>query len=181
MIYKPFQVLISLRYEKLNWLPQCCRCPCTCGYQAICRHSTNYKVLSNINWLSIIYAFVHFMTLIKMADEISRYMLCMHRKYQSITRAHNYWVETTSFLTLTHWGQDKMAAIFQTTLSNAFSWMKMYKFRFRFVFNGPINNIPTLRPARRQTIIWTNDVNDSDAYMRHSTSMSYLQSLNVHS
>ena len=33
---------------------------------------------------------------------------------------------------LTHWGPDKMAAIFQTTFSNAFSWMKMYEFRFRF-------------------------------------------------
>ena len=29
---------------------------------------------------------------------------------------------------LTHWGRDKMAAIFQT----AFSWMKMYEFRLRF-------------------------------------------------
>ena len=27
---------------------------------------------------------------------------------------------------LTHWGLDKMAFIFQTTFSNAFSWMKMY-------------------------------------------------------
>ena len=33
---------------------------------------------------------------------------------------------------LTHWGPDKMADIFQTTFSNAFSWMKMYEFRFRF-------------------------------------------------
>ena len=33
---------------------------------------------------------------------------------------------------LTHWGRDKMAAIFQTTLSNAFSWMKMLKFRLKF-------------------------------------------------
>ena len=30
---------------------------------------------------------------------------------------------------LTHWGRDKMAAISQTTLSNAFSWMKMLEFR----------------------------------------------------
>ena len=29
-------------------------------------------------------------------------------------------------LLLTHWGRDKMAAIFQMTFSNAFSWMKMY-------------------------------------------------------
>ena len=33
---------------------------------------------------------------------------------------------------LTHWGRDKVAAIFQTTFSNAFSWMKMYEFRLRF-------------------------------------------------
>ena len=33
---------------------------------------------------------------------------------------------------LTHWGRDKMAAIFQTTFSNVFSWMKMYEFRLRF-------------------------------------------------
>ena len=33
---------------------------------------------------------------------------------------------------LTHWGRDKMAAIFQTTFSNAFSWMKMHEFCLRF-------------------------------------------------
>ena len=33
---------------------------------------------------------------------------------------------------LTHWGRDKMAVIFQTTLSNAFSWMKMYEVYLRF-------------------------------------------------
>ena len=33
---------------------------------------------------------------------------------------------------LTHWGRDKMAAIFQTTIWNAFSWMKMYAFRLSF-------------------------------------------------
>ena len=32
----------------------------------------------------------------------------------------------------THWGWDKMAAISQTTLSNAFSWMKMLIFWLRF-------------------------------------------------
>ena len=36
---------------------------------------------------------------------------------------------------LTHWGRDKMAAVFQTTFSNAFSWMKMYEFRLRFHWN----------------------------------------------
>ena len=33
---------------------------------------------------------------------------------------------------LTHWGQDKMAAISQTTFSNAFSWMKTFKFQLQF-------------------------------------------------
>ena len=41
------------------------------------------------------------------------------------------------------------AAIFQTTFSNAFSWMKMFKFRWSFHWslffpNVPINNIPAL-------------------------------------
>ena len=31
---------------------------------------------------------------------------------------------------LTHWGWDKRATISQTTLSNAFSWMKIYKILF---------------------------------------------------
>ena len=35
---------------------------------------------------------------------------------------------------LTHWDRDKMAAIFQTTFSNAFSWMKMCKFWLRFLW-----------------------------------------------
>ena len=33
---------------------------------------------------------------------------------------------------LTHWGRDKMAAIFQTTFSNVFSWIKMYELRLTF-------------------------------------------------
>ena len=36
---------------------------------------------------------------------------------------------------LIHWGRDKMAAIFPTTFSNIFSWMKMYKFCLRFHWN----------------------------------------------
>ena len=33
---------------------------------------------------------------------------------------------------LTHWGWDRMATIFQMTFSNAFSWMKIFKFWLRF-------------------------------------------------
>ena len=32
----------------------------------------------------------------------------------------------------THWGRDKMDAISQTILSNAFSWMKMSEYRLKF-------------------------------------------------
>ena len=35
-------------------------------------------------------------------------------------------------LVLTHWGWDKMAAIFHTTLSKTFSWMKMHDLRLEF-------------------------------------------------
>ena len=47
----------------------------------------------------------------------------------------------------THWGRDKMDAIFQTTFSNALFnenlWYSI-KIPLKFVLKGPINNIPTL-------------------------------------
>ena len=52
----------------------------------------------------------------KMACEI-----CIRQRYIQL-----------AVLALTHWGRDKKAAIFQTTFSNAFSGMKMFKFRLRF-------------------------------------------------
>ena len=47
----------------------------------------------------------------------------------------DYWLQTiNNYHTdlLTHWGRDKMDAISQTTLSDAFSWMKMLEFRLTF-------------------------------------------------
>ena len=41
-------------------------------------------------------------------------------------------MKSSGIWVLTHWDRDKMVAIFQTTFSNAFSWMKMYEFRLRF-------------------------------------------------
>ena len=38
----------------------------------------------------------------------------------------------TALQIITHWGRDKIAAIFQMTFSNAFSWMKTNEFRLRF-------------------------------------------------
>ena len=53
---------------------------------------------------------------------------------------------------LKHWGRDKMAAILQTMPSNANIriWIKI---SLKFVFKGPISNIP----ARQQAISWSND------------------------
>ena len=49
---------------------------------------------------------------------------------------------------LAHWGWDKIVAISQTTISGAFSWMKMYEFRFRFhlslFMRFELTNIPAL-------------------------------------
>ena len=43
------------------------------------------------------------------------------------------WASALSYtVTSTHSGRDKTAAIFQTTISNEFSWMEMFKFRLRF-------------------------------------------------
>ena len=50
--------------------------------------------------------------------------------------------------------EKKMAVIFETTFSNAFSWMEMFKFRlwlhWKFVTEVSINNIPTLV----QIMVW---------------------------
>ena len=68
---------------------------------------------------------------------------------------------------LTHWGRDKMAAIFQTKFSDEFSRMKMYKFWLRFhsslfprvqltiLLTGSDNGFGFVS-YRRQAIIWTN-------------------------
>ena len=48
---------------------------------------------------------------------------------------------------LTHWGQDKMDVILQTTFSRAFSEMNVWipiKISLKFVPKGTINNIPAL-------------------------------------
>ena len=42
----------------------------------------------------------------------------------------SWWCQ--EFYLLTHWGRDEIDAISQTTLSNAFSWMKMLEFWFNF-------------------------------------------------
>ena len=53
-----------------------------------------------------------------------------------------------SYLQDSHWGWNKMAAVFQMTFSNAFSWISVYEFQskisLKFVPKVPINYIPDL-------------------------------------
>ena len=50
----------------------------------------------------------------------------------AITWHNNTLIWMSDWLSLTNWSRDKMAAIFQTTCSNAFSWMKMFEFWLQF-------------------------------------------------
>ena len=59
--------------------------------------------------------------------------------------------------------------IFKWILLNENIWIQI-KFSLKFVAKGSINTIPAL--VQRQAIIWTNDGEITDAYMRHSASMS---------
>ena len=50
--------------------------------------------------------------------------------------AFSIWICHVAFpSSLTHWGRDKMAVISKTTFSNAFSWMKMFEFRLKFLWS----------------------------------------------
>ena len=67
-----------------------------------------------------------------------------------------------------------MDAISRCIFLNENAWIPV-KISLKYVPKSPINNIPTLvqiMPDRRQAIIWTNDGWFTDAYMRHSASMS---------
>ena len=61
--------------------------------------------------------------------------LCMNTHFHWQPNVFLYIVTLTlptQYDFLTYWGRDKMAAISQTTVSNLFSWMKMYTFRLEF-------------------------------------------------
>ena len=42
--------------------------------------------------------------------------------------------QLAKYSALTHWGRDKMDALSQTTFSSAFSWMKIFRFRLKFLW-----------------------------------------------
>ena len=52
----------------------------------------------------------------------------VQNRWQAIIQFNYDWVQVS----LTQWGRDIMAVNFLTIFSNAFSWMKIYKFRLRF-------------------------------------------------
>ena len=61
------------------------------------------------------------------------------------------------WIALTHWGRNKMIAVFQTTFSNAFSWRKIFEFRLKFHWCLYLRDIPADNGLVRQAIIWTNN------------------------
>ena len=65
--------------------------------------------------------------------------------------------------------------IFKCIFLNENVWI-LIRISLKLVPKGPINNIPALAqimaPAKRQAIIWNIDCLFTDAYMRHSASMS---------
>ena len=67
------------------------------------------------------------------------------REVSSAISQTKTFVDELWLLCLTHWSRHKMAAIFQTTFSNSFSWMKIWiSVLLKFIPKGPINNIPAL-------------------------------------
>ena len=85
---------------------------------------------------------------------------------------------------LTHWGRGKMAAIFQTAFSNAFSWMKMFEFRLKFHWSLFLRVQLTIFQHWFRLWLGAECSDDkpllsepmmtqfTDAYMRHSAPMS---------
>ena len=69
-----------------------------------------------------------------------------------------------------------MAAISETTFSNAFCWMKMFEFLLKFHLSSEVCSLGSnwqypnidsddgLEPTRWQAIIWTSDGSFTDAY-----------------
>ena len=111
---------------------------------------------------------------------------CFHLMTSSCSTMISSWIKYTPFimhtfralsrfiviwypapLPLTQWGRYKVAAISQRTFSNAFSWMKMFKFLLKFHWNwfcwvsnwhySRIGSDNGLSPTRQQASIRTNN------------------------
>ena len=65
------------------------------------------------------------------------------RQIQHNCMVGGQWTHSQDQDGLTHWGRDKMAAIFQCIFMNENIWI-FIKISLKFVPKGPINNIPAL-------------------------------------
>ena len=66
-----------------------------------------------------------------MTDCVSKYNIA-RTIYANVSRFAMFCYISILLTSLTHWDRDKMAAIPYTTVSNVFSWRKMYEFRLQF-------------------------------------------------
>ena len=110
--------------------------------------------LLKVSWL-------HIFNINSVENSSSSHALIIHQNMQVTLSG---WVRTMMFCTvhqesktpegLTHWGWDKMAAIFQMTFSDTFSWMKVFEFclifHCFFIPYGPID----YKSALVQIIAW---------------------------
>ena len=91
---------------------------------------TNYSIC---NFLQLRWSDLHHSCLPLWQDSQLRVTPCCHQTVTlnppaDVRQAPTYDIP----ITLTHSGRDKMAVIYQTTFSNAFSWMKIIKFWLKF-------------------------------------------------
>ena len=77
-------------------------------------------------WSRLLWQPYHILA-IKATSQRAKTLRALSIKHQSDTSA--------SDRSLIHWGQDKMADIFQTTFSNVFSWMKINVYELRLKFH----------------------------------------------
>ena len=97
-------------------------CPTLVRVMAWCRQAASHNLIQ----------YRHFIT------KVHRNLFCLmklnkfHLKFNIIIQVKILDIVWKTSAILFQPQCDKMAAIFQTTFSNAFSWMKMYEFRLRF-------------------------------------------------
>ena len=96
----------------------------------LCKCMYVYFMLSIMNRLGLTRSYVTctFASALVSKGQISIWHICLILKLA----LYKYHIINIARATLTHWGRDKMAAISQTTFSNAFPWMKICQFRLRF-------------------------------------------------
>ena len=95
-----------------------------------CRPINGLSILWSMGWGCCRSLITFFVKLIAACRLYAIYVRKDHDSNVWVMVARLVWITWTSLFAiwerpLTHWGLDKMAAFSQTTLSNAFSWMKI--------------------------------------------------------